>query len=273
MGNARWRVLPIMLSAVLAVFPGAFSAEAPAGTTVYFYSPETNINNFSALKGEFDGYLAGHGSLRFQPFSDRETFEKVVVEKRPGLYLLSSWHFKQLASQSSLQPVLVGTVKDKTTQKHVLFARKTTAALADLKGQTVASAGTKEYTLNLLKDVLGAENQPLIDSMKILVVPKDIDALMAVGFGMAKAAIATDTGAGKLARVNPKQFEALHSLASGSESLLPVLALPAGADAALNEGAGVFAAMGAGAEGRQRLLLLGLEGMKPLAPEELKSLR
>jgi len=53
----------------------AFAAFAePDKTTVYFYSSETNINNFKSLKMEFDKYLSRFGTYEFQPFSNREDF-------------------------------------------------------------------------------------------------------------------------------------------------------------------------------------------------------
>ncbi len=51
--------------AVMVLFAamGQVMGESP---TVYFFSPETNINNFSSLKTEFDTYFGDKG--KFQPF-------------------------------------------------------------------------------------------------------------------------------------------------------------------------------------------------------------
>ena len=67
----------------------------PAATTqytIYFYNPETNINNFASLKIEFDTYLASLGPYQFQPFSDKDTFEKYIAKKRDCIFLISTWH-------------------------------------------------------------------------------------------------------------------------------------------------------------------------------------
>jgi len=217
----------------------------PPEATVFFFSPETNINNYSALKSEFDSYFSSFGKLKFQPFSDRAVFEKFLAERPAGLFLMSSWHFKQLRDKTAWNPVLVGVLKNKTTQKHLLYARKNIAEAALLRGATIATAGTREYTLTLLHQILGAEARDLIASFKLLVVPKDIDALMAVSFGMASAAVATESGAERLSRTNPKQLSSLRLLQTGSESLLPVLVAPLKANARTRELITVLGGMGA----------------------------
>jgi len=103
-----------------------------------------------------------------------------------------------------------------------------------------------------------------VDSLKILVVPKDIDALMAVGFGAAKGAVATESGSDKLAKSNPKQRRELQPLGGGYESLLPVLAGPKNADDSMKKLAAIFRRMGDTGEGRSRLQLLGLEALTEL---------
>ncbi|MDD5276297.1 MAG: hypothetical protein PHR16_09465, partial [Methylovulum sp.] len=78
---------------------------APASTTetVFFYNPESSVDNFAALKAEFDDYLSGKGGYSFQPFSERSTFESTLAGKPDGVYLLSSWHYAQLNSKIPLQ--------------------------------------------------------------------------------------------------------------------------------------------------------------------------
>ena len=70
------------------------SAFAGNKLTIYFYNPEININNFASLKKEFDTYLSAYGEYQLQPFSEREIFEKVAVSKNDGIFIISSWHYK-----------------------------------------------------------------------------------------------------------------------------------------------------------------------------------
>ena len=240
-------------------------AQSASALTVFFYSPETNVNNFSALKGEFDTFLAPLGGHKFQPFSDRDTFEKQLAIRARGLFLLSSWHYRQLAGRVALDPLLVGNARGKALQKHRLFSQ--TPNIADLRSQKIATAGTRDFALTLLNEMLPGQ-QEMIATLNLLVVPKDIDALMAVGFGAARAAIATEGGAEKLAKLNPKQRDSLKQLGNGRESLLPVLAAPRGAGGEARALVKIFAGMDATADGRSRLQLLGLEAMRELDADQ-----
>jgi hypothetical protein len=255
----RWR---IPAGALLLAFglrlgtPGA--AVSP---TVFFYNPETSVDNFATLKTEFDTYLAGQGGYTFQPFSDRATFERMLLGRPQGLYLLSSWHYSQLNAKIPLEPVLVGTAKGEFLQRKVLTARDAATPQA-LKGATVAGAGTEDYLRNLLRQMLGPEQQALVDSFELLAVPKDIDALMAVGFGMAKAAISSEGSLGKLALINAKQHRELKTLASSDKSFLLIAAVPKQAQAQEAPLIKVIEAMSQQPEGEKNLRLLGLDGWK-----------
>ncbi|MGZ5027760.1 MAG: hypothetical protein ACXWE9_09860, partial [Methylobacter sp.] len=160
-----------------------WSARSNAASVIYFYNPETNINNFATLKTAFDTYLVNHGSYYFQPFDNKANFEAVIQEKKGDIYLLSSWHLKALQQKNiPLKIALVGTSKGNTMQRKVLSTKKDITNVSMLKNTVVAGAGSEEYIHSVLKQILGKEQEALLKDIKILLVPKDIDAIMAVGF-------------------------------------------------------------------------------------------
>ncbi len=245
------------------------NAIADSTYTIYFYSysAETNINNFGSLKKEFDTYLSKHGPYQLQPFSERETFENFISDKKDGVFLISSWHYKMLKATLPLKPVLVGVSKGKSIQKKILSTKKDIQVRADLSSQTIASAGSEEYTRNILRQIFGDEEN-IVESIRILTVPKEIDALMAVSFGMAKGALTTESSLDKLADMNPKQYEMLHKLAESEETLFPIVALPDSADDKVKALIIVLEEMGKNPEGQQKLKMLGLDGWKKLEASE-----
>ena len=238
--------------------------------TVFFYSPETNINNFQTLKEEFDNFLTRHGQHKFQPFCERADFERALKEDKRGIFLMSSWHYREVSMSGLWRPVLVGLRNERATHTHVIYGRAGEANLAELKGATIATAGSPEYTSRLLYRILGDDQKALIESFKLLVVPKDIDALMAVDFNVAAAAIATERGAAKLENINPKQRQRLQALSSAEESLLPMLVCLPEPDAQMLEVIQTFNTMAKDEEGLRRLRMLGLDGFRAIRPEELK---
>ena len=232
--------------------------------TIYFYNPETNINNFASLKTEFDKYLSNYGPFKFQPFSDRQSFEKFIVGRRDGVFVMSSWHFRQL---KKLFPIdmyarLVGVSKGKATYEKILTAKNNIINVDLLKGKIVASSGNEDYTKNILMQMHGEGKRNIVDSMKILTVPKDIDALMAVGYGMADSALTTENSLTKLAAINPKQYGFLRSLSKSEEILLPIVAAPKQSDKKIRMLLAIIEQMETVLDGKRKLKMLGVDGWK-----------
>ncbi len=239
--------------------------------SIYFYNPEININNFVFFKTEFDKYLSDYGPYRFQPFSDKATFEEFIMQKNDGVYLLSSWHYHDLAEKFPMDSVLVGTSKGKSTQKRVLTTNNITN-IASLKGKKVASVGNEGFTKSVLIEMLGEGNKDIIDSLKILNVPKDIDALIAVGFGVANSALTTESSLKKLAALNPQLYRTLKPLATGKQTLLPIVAAPKQTDDDIDMLLAVIEKMGLVPEGKEKLKMLGIDGWAKLSKTEMMSL-
>lgn len=217
------RISTLFFSLLLFITGSYWSACLGAGVTIYFYNPETNINNFAILKTSFDNYLTAQGNYQFQPFDNQENFEKSLA-KKGNIYLLSSWHLNALQQKYPLQIALIGTFKGNVTQKKILSAKKEITDFSMLKNTTIAGAGSAEYIRNVLAQINAAKYKEISDTIKILKVPKDIDALMAVGFGMEDAAIAAESSLTTLETLNANQYNQLHSLGVSDKSYLLVAA-------------------------------------------------
>lgn len=266
----RYRLIILCLIVGFSLFLTLINPVASSKYTIYFYNPETNINNFASLKIEFDTYLSSFGPYEFQPFSDKDTFEKFIAQKRDCAFLISSWHFRNLKEEYQMEPVLVGVLNGKFTQKKILLAKENIQTLDLLKGGKVASAGNENYTKNILIQILGEKKREVADSMRVLTVPKDIDALMAVGFGMANSALAAESSLDKLSSINPNQYKMLKPLTTSKEILLPIVAIPQKCDKDVEELVTIIEKMGKISEGKKKLKMLGLDGWKRWDESEMK---
>jgi hypothetical protein len=161
---------------------------------VYLYSPEINSNNFKSLKVSFDTYLSAYGNYELQPFSDKNTFEK-YLKKRNSVVIISSWHYREIAKKYNLNAVLVAQKKGSTTNRKILVGQKN----IPLKG-VITSAYDEEYTHELLTGITKSN----LKEFTVLRVPKEIDALMSVGFGMSKFALVSNDSFLYLQAVNPQ---------------------------------------------------------------------
>jgi hypothetical protein len=64
------------------------------------------------------------------------------------------------------------------------------------------------------------------ESLRILTVPKEIDALMSVGFKVSSSALVTENTLETVKKTDPSLCSKLKILAEGKESMLPILAVP-----------------------------------------------
>ena len=259
--------LCLCISLLLPCWPSF--AEGAETITIYFYSSETNINNFKALKMEFDRYLSQFGPYQFQPFSERETFEQEIKGKQNCLLVLSSWHYANIYQEYELRPVLVGARNGKTSQKNLLV-NKGAVDLATLKEGRIASASSEHYSKTLLSQML--HDDALLAHLKILTVPKDIDALMSLGFGMARTALTTDYSLTTLNMLNPVLHKQMKILAESDEALLLIVAIPEESNEDVRTLLKILQEMPATPNGKKNVRMLGLDDWLPLNPADIVKL-
>jgi hypothetical protein len=188
-------------------------------STLFFYHPESNINDFRTLKKLFDAYLADDKVYQFQPFDNKDTFESFL--QQDNIFLLSSWHYSNLLKQgyTDLQPVLVGTINGSSTYTKVLSTKKNIKNINKLHKKRIASSGDKSYTNDVLQNMTKYSKV----KFKVLTVPKDIDALMSVLFGMAHGALTARHSLDTLSNLNPKKYRLLRQHAESKAIILPVI--------------------------------------------------
>ena len=160
-------------------------------TRVCMYTIENNIDDFKSLKVEFDKYLKKFGDYEFQAFSDKKTFE-THVNKHGSIIILSSEHYKNLIKTNTFKAKLIAQKDNKVKDVKVLVGKKDRS----VKG-VITSAYSKKYTNKLLDSLIENEKQ------SILIVPKEIDALMSVGFGMSDFAVVSKDSFSNLQKINP----------------------------------------------------------------------
>jgi hypothetical protein len=229
---------------------------------IYFYSSETNINNFKSLKMGFDRYLSRYGPYEFQPFFARDDFEKHIKGKERCLLLLSSWHFRSINEAYSLSPVLAGVRDGQKYHKRLLVTIGKDANLDALNTGPIASASSEQHTNDILRGMLKEKFDEA--QINILTVPKDIDALMAVGFGKTKSAMTSQNSLKQLERIHPKLCAKMAVLAESEESLLLILAVPESFETEAKGMMNIFDEMPADPDGKEKLGMLGLDEWQPL---------
>ncbi len=258
-------ILVLTISSIAVFYVVSMSA---GKTKIYFYSTEANINNFKSLKMEFDRYLSKLGPYEFQPFSARDVFEKQIKGKDNCLLLLSSWHYRHIHKPYNLTAMLTGLRNGQKYQQKIVVAGEKSADIIAQKTGLVASAGSWQYTAGALDKML---QKSFARPFQILTVPKDIDALMSVGFGMARMAFASDMAFEELKGINPKLCNKMKIVARGEETLRLIFAFPEGFSRDRQKAVQLIQDMGGDSEGKKRIRMLGLDGWEKLdASDRLK---
>jgi len=261
------KLMFMILFSVGAIFLTTLKVSASEKIILCFYSSETNINNFKSLKMEFDNYLSKFGSYEFQPFSDRDAFEKHIREKKEKqLLFLSSWHYNKICKEYLLKPSLVGMRNGKNYQKRILVTTPKFANLNSVKAGPVASASNIQHSRSELSAMF--KDKESAESVRILPVPKDVDALMSVGFDMARAALITENALNDLKMLDPLLYEKMKVLSEGKASLLLIMAVPEDSEKDIEQIVKIIKNMPDDPDGKNIIKMLDLDGWKSVNSSE-----
>ncbi|MBU3954344.1 MAG: phosphate/phosphite/phosphonate ABC transporter substrate-binding protein, partial [Proteobacteria bacterium] len=125
--------------------------------------------------------------------------------------------------------------------------------------------GSEAYSESILVEMLFARQRPIGPMPQILIVPKDIDALMAVGFDLATAALTSKSCLDMLITINPRLHEKLNVIEISQTFLHPlVTTIEVGGDLP-GEARDFFEGMANTTEGRRCLDVIGLDNWKKLS--------
>ncbi len=262
MSQSCSKVLGVLLGMLLSL-PGNVTGNDQV--TIYFYSSEATTSRNTVMKSTFDEYFASHSApTRFQPVADRDTFTGLFGKQPNSLYIMASWQYAQLAgSDQRAQPILIGEKNGKRTYQKLLISKQ-----ADLNWSaplTVATSIAPDVSRRLLQGMLPDANLSNLTHVSLLEVPKDVDALMAVRFGLAPAALTTDYNLAKMRDVYGDQVDEFHVI-NASPPLLQLMVIHINSDSAplahsklLEATQRALMTMHDSFEGRLGLSLLGLD--------------
>jgi len=202
--------------------PPAAVARQPGTALLYFFSPDWRPPDLGKLTAAVEAsFAAGGVPVSFQAFTKYEDFERQMKEAPPEFLMAPAW----LAGSPAPLPGLSLTViaeplhHGKSTYRKALMTRPGIDSIDDLAHGSIAatvhsmSNGSPEAVLDAFH--LAA------DSARIVPVPKDVDALLALSFGQVDAALVTSQEYQQLARTNAAEAERLRVLAFSPEVRLP----------------------------------------------------
>ena len=227
---------------------------------VYYYTIEKNIENFKTLKVNFDRYLEKYGAYEFQAFTDKEMFETFLKDK-DTIVMLSSLHYRQIEKKHNLNAICVAENKKSITDTNVIVGKKNTP----LNGM-VTTAFSKKYTRKLLRQTFGLHH------LNVLKVPKEIDALMAVGYGMSQFASVSKSSFELLQKTNSSLTKNMR-IYSESDPTYRMLIAVNKENVKNKDFIRIFTKMNQSKNGKSILKILGIDSFVQLNSTHLRELR
>ena len=258
--------------AALAISVGAGTLAPPcayaADGEFFFYSPQVGTGNLSQLKQAADRFLRDSGtSLSFQPFARFEDLQREFGAHRPAFLVVPDWVAMDHCLGEALRPLARPVRDGRVFDRRALVAAKEASSAADIDGGSIAATvpvagrGSGSETLARFR-----REHP---DVRVIPVPKDIDALLAVGFGQVDGAFVSMTQFDLLAGVNPALTGSLHEIGYSIATPFPAVYATQYANA---EGiAALRKALESGGDtesGQKIVRLLGYDGWKPVSEDE-----
>jgi|GEM_PF-1318629 hypothetical protein len=242
------------------------SAPLWAAEELYLLSPESGSKTLQLLKLDFEKYLSKHGEYSFHPFNQEKELQELIENRPQAIVFMPAESYRKVFHRYRLTAVAVGTVNGVALKQHLLVGRQGSSRDA-LQGAVVMPF-SEEVGRDLLEQLLGKTEA---SKLEILTVPKGVDALMSVGFGMAELALTDLHSFEQVAKINGQLVGQLSQLAVGADQFNTVISVPE-RKVLSKELLSVLMEMKESAEGRRLLQFLEIEGWKPPSREELIAL-
>lgn len=233
-------------------------SETNPQTKIYFYNPEINTASNLVLKNAWDLYLHNFGPYEFQPVDDENSFKQLVYEEQNAAFIMAEWFYSSYLKGkiSDLEFVFQGRKHNQDTYRKILISNKRSL---DFESITIAASGTDARAREILKSIYPELSEDQLKKLNILLVPKDIDALMAVGYGLAEMALATEVGLYKIEQLNQNLFKDMIVLKESSPLKRSVLIFKSKSILLKTNLARSLVSMPQTIEGQEAMNLLGLD--------------
>jgi hypothetical protein len=215
---------------------GVVEGRRPGSALFYFFSPDWRPPDFSKLTFAVEQALASGGvHVAFQAFTRYEDFERQVRAQPPTFMIAPAWLEASAGTSIGASFLVIARPlrHGRSSYRKALMTRSNADSIDDLARGAIAatlhSMGSGDPAAVLGTFHLAA------GSARIVPVPKDIDALLALSFGQVDAALVTSEQYEQLARTSPAEAERLRVLAFSSEVGLPPVFASAATDAGERE--------------------------------------
>ena len=249
------RVALFFIFALLA-YPASAAAEP---VRLFYFSPDFSPGNLSVLTQAAESYFReSKADTRFQAFVRYEDFEREVAAQKPEFVVVPDWANAVGCLGTDLRALAKPVRGGESHGRKALVARPSIRSLRDIANGSIAATVPPEG----LAPGSGLERiRREHPGVKIIPVPKEIDALLAVAFGQVDAAYVSTGQFALLAGVSPKLGTDLKEIGYAESTPFPMIYATAYAsDAQIDSVRDAVATVAATGSGKRLIGLLGYDG-------------
>ncbi|MCB2182956.1 MAG: phosphate/phosphite/phosphonate ABC transporter substrate-binding protein [Desulfobulbaceae bacterium] len=223
--NKLFNKIFTLLLLLIAVLAPIRSFCSPRQFDLYYFNPDSIQSNFSLLNREIDVFYKQAGLTgRFQAFTQKVDFDRMVKEKQPSLVFIPAWYYQQYGNSLELIPLLVPLHNGKPTYTKVLLMRRSASfSSKDLAGRTVAMTSMGPNTEKMLTSQFFKDYGLDFSASNIITTPKDADALFALALGQVDAALVGQATLAAVAHANQRISGVVKELIASSPVPMPLL--------------------------------------------------
>ncbi|MGB9620877.1 MAG: hypothetical protein ACPL4C_00375 [Brevinematia bacterium] len=177
--------------------------------TLLYYDPDGNLRKIVDINAE-GNKLFGKLGIKFIVAADDLSFSKAFEQYSPQFVILNSIIYSSKKSELGLSPLAIFTKKGKYsyTKKVVSFSEDVNFGM--LKNKILSSS------FKSVNDILGFEP-------KVLKVPKDLDALLAIKFRQADVALVSEDSIEIFKAISPVDYNMIKVIYTSKSIYNPVL--------------------------------------------------
>ncbi len=182
---------------------------------IIYFDPDGNLRNITSLQSEGNKYFQSLSpEINFWVIASEQILATEMERLKPQFMIVQSLYYSRQKASLGLKPYFIFLSKENHFYvKKIITMNPDIKTLDSLENKVVTSALPKEIT----KELTGGER-----NWRILTVPKDMDALMALKFKQADAALVAENSIEAFRKLDPTDSQNINTIFTTKSIFLPL---------------------------------------------------
>lgn len=236
---------------------------------VFLFVPEFDSKRVDSFKSDLQIMLSEAGNYNVEIINSKDHLSERISTNPSSIFIVSSYYYKPFFLETSFQPLLVGEYKGSKTHTKVFLTKKETPNIELLSNTAFSSVGMEGYLRSILSDILLSRGQSDISqSVLVTTVPKEMDALINLSFGMIKSCLVSQDTISQFAQISAQQLANLKYVAQSKPIFNPLIIMPSNVMTNNPDLFAFFNSLATLPAAQKMLSYIGIETLKPILESE-----